>query len=508
MAIPVSIDNIIRGNVVESARIEYKESWYPDASLKTISAFANDLDNWGGGYLVIGVQERNGLPVRPVKGLKDDEIDDIQKDILRCCKFISPAYVPQCQPVELDGRSLLLIWCPGGYDRPYKCPKKPTQRNSQKIYYIRKMSSTIEATDIDVKELMALSRNIPFDDRINPRGQMSDLKYPLIRDFLMEADSGLLAGIEGRSLEEIASDMRIAEGPREDFKPLNVGLMFFNDDPEKFFPYTRIEVVNIPDPTGQGMEERTFRGPIHRQLKDALLYLRNTVIAQRVYKQPGKAEAIRVWNYSYQALEEFLSNAVYHRSYQLYEPVTVRIESDSIEITSAPGPDRSISDEDIAGLRMKTRRYRNRRIGDFLKELHMVEGRNTGIPTALRSIRENGSPLPEFITDDDRSFFSVVMPIHRAFIDGERRPDISMYGEISSKEEGPRKEARKHRRSRKEIRELILEQLAHGDMSENQLYHSLGYSGGRSRTFKECLDDLLKEDRIEYADKNSISKKD
>ena len=58
MAIPISIDRLLNENIVEWARIEFKESWNPDAVLKTISAFANDLDNWGGGYLVIGAKKR------------------------------------------------------------------------------------------------------------------------------------------------------------------------------------------------------------------------------------------------------------------------------------------------------------------------------------------------------------------------------------------------------------------------------------------------------------------
>ena len=68
------------------------------------------------------------------------------------------------------------------------------------------------------------------------------------------------------------------------------------------------------------------------------------------------------------------------------------------------GPDRSISDKHTKNLAMRSKRYRNRRIGDFLKELHLVEGRNTGIPTALRAIKNNGSPLPTFLTDEDRTF--------------------------------------------------------------------------------------------------------
>ena len=57
MAIPTNIKTLLSGEVVEWARIEFKETWDAAASLKTICAFANDLDNWGGGYIVIGVEE-------------------------------------------------------------------------------------------------------------------------------------------------------------------------------------------------------------------------------------------------------------------------------------------------------------------------------------------------------------------------------------------------------------------------------------------------------------------
>ena len=68
MAIPTSIKTLLSGDVVEWARIELKQTWDPAASLKTICAFANDLDNWGGGYIIIGVQEVNGRPIYPLKG--------------------------------------------------------------------------------------------------------------------------------------------------------------------------------------------------------------------------------------------------------------------------------------------------------------------------------------------------------------------------------------------------------------------------------------------------------
>lgn len=178
---------------------------------------------------------------------------------------------------------LLLIWCPGGYERPYACPKYPSTKNSEKNYYIRKLSSTIEATDLDVKELLSLSHNIPFDDRINPKAEMNDLKRSRIYDYLQNINSSLLINVDNLSLNQLARNLRIVDGPNEYYKPLNVGLLFFNDQPHMFFPYSQIEVVNIPDPTGYGMVERVFQGPIDVQLRNALDYIRSNVIAEKSF---------------------------------------------------------------------------------------------------------------------------------------------------------------------------------------------------------------------------------
>ena len=59
-----------------------------------------------------------------------------------------------------------------------------------------------------------------------------------------------------------------------------------------------------------------------------------------------------------------------------------------------------------------SRRYRNRRIGEFLKELDLAEGRSTGVPKILRAMRENGSPAPVFESDEDRTWFLVRLPVH------------------------------------------------------------------------------------------------
>ena len=89
-----------------------------------------------------------------------------------------------------------------------------------------------------------------------------------------------------------------------------------------------------------------------------------------------------------------------------------RILPDSITIVSYPGPDRSIRLEDLETGRFVALRYRNRMIGEFLKELNLIEGRGTGSPKILKAMRTNGSPKPQFEADEDRTYFIARFPIH------------------------------------------------------------------------------------------------
>ncbi len=59
---------------------------------------------------------------------------------------------------------------------------------------------------------------------------------------------------------------------------------------------------------------------------------------------------------------------------------------------------------------------RNRRIGEFLKELRLAEGRGTGIPKIRRKMSENGSPEPVFEFDEARSYFRVILPAHPQYV--------------------------------------------------------------------------------------------
>ena len=216
--------------------------------------------------------------------------------------------------------------------------------NKERIHYIRKSSNSVELSDDEEKDLFNLANRVPFDDRVNHQTEMSDLNITLIQSYLKEVNSALYEKSKTGDFTEICQDMNIISSLPEYIKPKNVGLMFFSFEPDKFFPYTQIDVVQFLDGLGgDRIIESTFKGPIHQQLKDALRFIRNTIITEKVIKYPDRAEADRFFNYPYAAIEEALSNAIYHRAYDVREPIEVRVEYDKIEIVSFPGPDRSVS---------------------------------------------------------------------------------------------------------------------------------------------------------------------
>ena len=413
MSLPVNIDQLLSGKTVEWERLEFKEGWNPEDVLHSLCAFANDINNWGGGYIILGIAEKDGRPVLPPKGLKPNQIDAIQKKLLEICNRIVPKYFPIVEPIVFRKKHIVVIWAPGGDSRPYKAPMSLAEK-SPYAHYVRRFSNTVKAGAETEKQLMELAAKIPFDDRMRHEAQLADLRLGLIQSYLREIGSDMLQESSEISFEQLCRSMNIARGPVEYLGPVNVGILFFNDAPEQFFKGAKIEIVEYHDEVGDKFSEKTFTGQIHQQLKDALQYLQKFVIKEEVQKVGGKAKAERFYNYPYEAVREALANAVYHRSYEHQNSIEVNVRFDCIEILSFPGPLPPVDNVLLKRIHVVARDYRNRRVGDFLKELHLTEGRGTGIPKIRRAMKNNGSPNPVFETDDDRTYFLTTLGIHES----------------------------------------------------------------------------------------------
>ncbi|NGO90852.1 MAG: transcriptional regulator [Halomonas sp.] len=415
--LPININDLLHHRTIESERIEYKAGWNPEAILHTLCAFANDFHNLGGGYVLVGVAEENGQPQLPPAGLLPEQIDAIQKELLNLGhSAIAPHYHPLTATYEIQGKTILVLWAPGGETRPYKA-KASLSNKSDWAYYLRKHTSTVKASGQNERELLSLAATVPFDDRYRQMATLNDLSPYLLRDFLHEIGSELLAEARELDIETLGRRMNVVGGPSEMAFPKNVGLLFFNEQPEQFFPATQIDVVYFPDGAGgDHFEEKVFKGPLGRITRDALDYINRNYLKEGVTKHADRPQAERFWNYPLAAIEEAVVNAVYHRSYEIREPIEIRLDGQELVVLSFPGPDRSIRLQDLQAGKAVSRRYRNRRIGEFLKELDLTEGRSTGVPKILRVMKANGSPEPIFETDDERSYFLIRLPVHTGFL--------------------------------------------------------------------------------------------
>ena len=241
----------------------------------------------------------------------------------------------------------------------------------------------------------------------------------LLREYLVKVGSKLANELYERPLNEILEQMDLYVGPSENRMLRNVAAMMFCENPSKFFKRTQVEIVFFPEGRlvnpNNLYEAPIITGSVTQIIERTLEYLNRMVVMQTIIKPKNDNHSIKFYTYPYQALEESITNSLYHRDYREWEPVVITVEPKGITIQNVGGPDRSIPTADISrGELLISKRYRNRRLGEYLKELELTEGRSTGIPTIQNVLKANGSPRAIVVTDEERTFFRITIPCHEA----------------------------------------------------------------------------------------------
>ena len=103
----------------------------------------------------------------------------------------------------------------------------------------------------------------------------------------------------------------------------------------------------------------------------------------------------------------------------------------------------------------------------------MTEGRSTGIPKILREMAANGSPAPEFDSDDDRTYYLVRLPVH---------PRAKMTDQAQSPTQSG---AQSGAQSQRILAALNNEQLSAAELADAM--HLESKSGALKRAIKELL---------------------
>jgi predicted HTH transcriptional regulator len=198
----------------ESEKVEWKENGEDTkivgSIVQTISAFANDIANFGGGYIVCGAKETKdeyGFPTVEYKGLNANKLKEIEGKVLQHCRdYVSPAVAPIVQEVEnpMDRATRILVFIVVATSEVH------TYRNGETAtHYVRISRETREARNGILAQLLIKKQKIAyFDKRMNSNATVAAIDVLLFRDSIQEM--GLL--FPEKSLEDYFSDKeQIAE---------------------------------------------------------------------------------------------------------------------------------------------------------------------------------------------------------------------------------------------------------------------------------------------------------
>lgn len=338
---------------------------------------------------------------------------------------------------------------------------------------INKEKTKKNKKDKEVKKVKKIDPiNIDNDDEVNLNANFEDIRLSLIKEYLYDTGNELYEETSKLSKEELLKKLDMID---DELRPKNIGLLMFSDSPEKFIPGCQLELVHFLGTTCDDFIKKTFHGPIHEQIRAVLRYIENDLIKSK------NIDGEIFFNYPLKAIKEAIINAFYHRNYAQNTPIEVRIDEEKIVVVSYPGPDKFIAKEEIDKGEVIARIYRNRRIGECLKELSLANGKATGLPKIIKAMKDNNSPEPVFETDDSRAYFTVKLYENTCYFDDEYQ---DLY--VDEKEQKDVLVS--------VIEDQILELLADGPLSKKEISEYLGYEnvpGNIKRTLCKLLEKKL-----------------
>lgn len=391
----------------ESEQTEWKENVADiDDVVATLSAFANDLQNLGGGYVVCGAREEkdaNGFPRLARTGLSASRIREVENTVLaRCRDRVSPPITPLVEelPSEDDGCRILVFIQPAtGTAHTFR------RGNEGARHYVRVSRSTIEARNGVLRELLVRKGALePWDRRPCNGATTNNLDLLALRDALQRmgmfspergVDPYLADGVQ---ISPFVPSLCVAEPLTGVLRPRNYAVLLFGREPQKFVPgafaiYSAYPGRDRTDPVAVRIEIPGTLLDQARRMQELLDSEALTIFDKTDLKSPNAQK------YPRRALQEAMVNALAHRDYELFDPVRFTSYQDRVEFISPGGLPYGITVTDLRRGTV-TPRWRNQSLAWFLSRLQLAQAEGQGIQTIRSAMKAAGCPPPRFETTE------------------------------------------------------------------------------------------------------------
>lgn len=401
MNVPLNLKEL---SARESAQVEWKENVADtDDVVATLSAFANDLANLGGGYVVCGAKEEkdeHGFQRVVMTGLTANRLKEVEGKVLTACRDrVSPSIAPLVDELATDSgdRRVLVFSMPASR----KAHLFRRHEGAGK-YFVRIGRETREARNGIMLQLLVHKGDVEeWDRRECKTATVDDLDLLALRVTLQELklydpDLGVDPYLsDTKALHWMVPPLCFREPLTGILRPRNFAILLFGKDVQRHIPgafalfsvYRGIDRAEVP---------YSERNELGGTLIDQAGRLRKLLSEQiTIAMDKTNLQSPNTQKYPQLALHEAMINALAHRDYEVRDPTRITCFADRIEMVSPGSLPLGVEVEDF--VRGKARPiWRNQSLAWILTKLQFAQNEGQGIQTILRTMENEGCPPPLF----------------------------------------------------------------------------------------------------------------
>ena len=362
------IKSIVKGG--EGYNVDFKRS--VPSKVRELTEEVCGFLNASGGYVLIGVNDRNEIIGCEIDNSKRSAIQDSIGEISPMCHY-------DMYEVPVDGKNIWVIEVPSGKNKPYffsGCTYVREGANSQKVTNVE-----------EIRDVFQRHERIYFDAIPLPRvNLLEELDKDNLREFKREAL--ITSDIDDYQMLDsllVFDDNNIAKSG---------GVLFFARHPEQIFPHAVVRCVLFKGTDKVYiLDDKTFGGPLLQQYNQAMEWLQGKL--KVAYEIEGAGPRKEIWEIPLAVFKEAIINALSHRDYDEQGAcTTIEMFDDRVEITN-PGSLLPVVAKNFGRKSLS----RNPLIFGLFTRMHLVEHIGSGIPRMGKDMLDAGLPAPTFETD-------------------------------------------------------------------------------------------------------------
>ena len=314
---------------VDAVKLKKQLQEVRDEIKASISAFANS--NIEGGLLVLGIASDG--TVNGIDHLSEQQRNSLTDFATLLRNQAAEPKLHECVDTHGNTKTICLIFVPyadkGICETPERMPKAWTRNGPQNVLMTQEVRDRIRSQ----KGLLDFESTFccPFNNEDVAKDVLGEFR----RVFLPASNSEFT---DERLLYEAGAIVR----RNGEYWFTHAGLLFFASNPQRVLPQSHIRLLRFSVSSDQFQErglptlDRSFTGPLTKQIRDARAFFRESGFFKRYQKRKSGGGFVEEPEFPPTVIDEAIVNAVTHRDYRTRIPIECESYSDAFLVKN-PG---------------------------------------------------------------------------------------------------------------------------------------------------------------------------